>query len=156
VLVFAAVGITVRTALAVGSGSSFVYFAQPIISTVITSAVLLTSIALGRPLIGKLAHDFWPITPEQAANPQVQALLRGLTWLWAGVNLATATVTFVLLRSLPMATFVAVKQASGLAITLAAIAVTITWSHRTACREGIITPRVRGGRAAPAPALALA
>ena len=33
------------------------------------------SIAVGRPLIGKLAHDFWPITPEQAEIPRVQSLL---------------------------------------------------------------------------------
>lgn len=143
VLVLASVGITIRTALAVGSGSTFVYFAQPIIGTVITAGVFLGSIALGRPLIAKLADDFWPITPEQAENPRVRSLLTGLTVLWAGVNLATASVTFVLLVSLPMTTFVAAKQLSGLAITTTAIAITIAWSHRTACREGIVSPRTR-------------
>ena len=138
VLVLASVGITIRTALAVGSGSTFVYFAQPIIGTVITGGVFLGSIAVGRPLIGKLAHDFWPITPEQAEIPRVQSLLKGLTVLWAGVNMATASVTFALLLSLPVTTFVAAKQISGLAITISAIAVTIFWSHRTAVGEGLI------------------
>ena len=58
--------------------------------------------------------------------------------LWAGVNMATASVTFVLLLSLPLTTFVAAKQISGLAITISAIAVTIFWSHRTAVGEGLI------------------
>ena len=143
VLVLASVGITIRTALAVGSGSTFVYFAQPIIGTVITACVFLGSIAIGRPMIAKLAHDFWPITPEQAENPRVRRLLCGLTVLWAGVNRATASVTFLLLMSLPLNTFVAAKQISGLAITLTAIAITIAWSHRTACDEGIIAPSPR-------------
>lgn len=143
VLVLASVSITIRTALAVGSGSTFVYFAQPIIGTVITGAVFLISIALGRPLIAKLAHDFWPITAEQAQIPRVRTLMRSLTLLWAGVNMATASMTFVLLMSLPLTTFVAAKQISGLAITLTAIALTIAWSHRTAVDEGIVSPRCR-------------
>jgi len=145
ILVLGAIGITVRTAVAVGSGSTFVYFAQPILGTVATGGVFLISLVVGRPLIGRLAGDFWPITPEMAANPRILSLFRGLTVLWAAVNLTTATLTFFLLLYLPLATFVAVKQVSGLGITVAAIAVTIIWSHRIACREGVVTappPRV--------------
>lgn len=139
VLVLASVGVTVRTALAVASGSSFVYFLQPIIGTVVTGGVFLASLVVGRPLIAKLAHDFWPITAEQAERPGVVALMRGLTVLWAGVNLATATTTFVLLSTLPMTAFVAAKQASGLAITCTAIVVTVIWSHRVAVAEGVLS-----------------
>lgn len=139
VLLLGLIGITVRTAVAIGSGSSFVYFAQPILGTVATGCAFLISLVVGRPLIGRLADDFWPITPEMAENPRVLSLFRGLTALWAGVNLATAALTFTLLLSLPLATFVVIKQVAGLGITVTAIAVTIRWSHRTACREGIVT-----------------
>jgi hypothetical protein len=44
----------------------------------------------------------------------------------------------VLLLWLPLSTFVVAKQVSGWAITLSAIALTIAWSHRTACSEGIV------------------
>jgi hypothetical protein len=67
----------------------------------------------------------------------------GLTVLWAGVNLATASVTLVLLLSLDLTTFLAAKQLTGLAITITAIAITITWAHRTASAEGIIAPSRR-------------
>jgi hypothetical protein len=147
VLVLASVSITIRTALAVGSGSTFVYFVQPIIGTVATGTAFLVSIAMGRPLIAKLAHDFWPVTPEQADDPRVRSLMRNLTWLWAGVNFATATLTFVLLTSLPLHAFLAAKQASGLAVTLTAIAITIAWSHRTACAVGVISPSAPRRRA---------
>jgi hypothetical protein len=146
ILILGAIGISVRTAVAVGSGSTFVYFVQPIVGTVATAAVFFVSLIGGRPLIGRLAGDFWPITPEMAANPRIMTLFRRLTVLWGGVNLATATVTFILLLCLPLATFVAVKQVSGLGITVAAITLTIVWSHRTACREGIVTaPPPRAG-----------
>jgi hypothetical protein len=144
VLVLSSVGITIRTALAVGSGSTFIYFAQPIIGTVVTAGVFLVSIVLGRPLIAKLAHDFWPITEEQAEIPRVRRLMVGLTVLWAGVNLATASMTLILLLSLDLTTFLAAKQITGLAITVTAIAITITWAHRTASAEGIIAPSRRG------------
>ncbi len=141
VLVLAAVGITVRTALAVGSGSTFVYFAQPVVGTALTGLVFLGSIVIGRPLIGRLAHDFWPITPEQAELASVQGLMRGLTALWGGVNLLTAAVTFLLLRSLSLGTFVAAKQVTGWTITVTAVAITIAWAHRIASAEGVVAPR---------------
>ena len=151
ILVLSAIGISVRTAVAIGSGSSFMYFAQPILGTLITGGVFMASLIGGRPLIGRLADDFWPITPEMHANPRIASLFRGLTILWAGVNLATASVTFVLLLWLPMTTFVVAKQLSGWGITFAAVALTIAWSHRTACREGIVLKPAR--RSAPTPAL---
>lgn len=143
VLVLAAVSVTIRTALAVASGSTFVYFAQPILSTVATGLVFLASVIVGRPLVARLATDFWPITEEQAANPSVRRLLTRLTVLWAGVNLATASVTLALLLSMPLHAFVAAKQVSGLAITVGAIAITIASAHRTACREGIVAAPAR-------------
>lgn len=143
VLVLSAVGVSVRTVVALASGSTFAYFAQPILGTVATGGVFLASLLVDRPLIGRLAGDFWPVTPEMARNPRIASLFRRLTVLWAGVNLATAAVTFVLLLSLPLTTFVAVKQVSGSAITVSAIALTIVWSHRTACREGIVSKPAR-------------
>jgi hypothetical protein len=146
ILVLGVVGITVRTAMAIASGSTFLYFVQPILGTMATAGVFLASLVAGRPLIGRLAVDFWPISPEMADNPRVISLFRGLTVLWAGINLATAATTFTLLLNLPVTTFVAAKQASGLIITTAGILVTVCWSHRIACREGVLVAPGRRGR----------
>jgi hypothetical protein len=144
ILVLGVVGITVRTAMALASGSTFIYFVQPILGTLATAGVFLFSLLGGRPLIGRLAIDFWPITPEMADNPRVISLFKGLTVLWAGINLVTAGATLTLLLTLPLATFVAAKQASGLAISTAGIVVTVRWSHRIACHEGVLmSPRRR-------------
>lgn len=138
VLVLGVLGITIRTFLAVLSGSSFVYFVQPVLAAVVTGGGFLFSLLIGRPLIGKLAHDFWPITPEMRENPRIVSLFRGLTVLWAVTNMATAAVTFTLLLWLPLPSFLVAKQVLGMGITVSAIGLTIVWSHRTACSEGVV------------------
>ena len=137
-LVLGVVGITVRTTVAVASGSSFLYFAQPVANSVVMAGVFAVSIIVGRPLIEQLALEFWPLTPELLAVPSVARLLRGLTFLWAGVNLAIGATTLTLLLVLPLATYVAVKQLASLAITGIAIAITIDRSLRVARREGYV------------------
>jgi hypothetical protein len=141
-LVLGAIGITVRTTVAVTSGSTFFYFAQPILASVVMGCVFLVSVVVGRPMVERLALEFWPLTPEVMARPPVARLLRGLTFWWAGVNLAIAAITLSLLLWLPMATYVAVKQPVSLAITGIGIAVTIDLALRTARREGLVAERV--------------
>ena len=137
-LVLGVIGITVRTAVAVASGSTFFYFAQPVAGSLVMGGVFLISIVLGRPMIEKLALEFWPLTPEMLALPSVTRLLRGLTYLWAGVNLAIGATTLTLLLCLPLATYVAVKQLASLAITGLGIAITIDRSLRVARQEGYV------------------
>ena len=140
-LVLGVVGITVRTTIAVTSGSSFVYFAQPIAGSVIMAGVFLASVVIGRPMVERLALEFWPLTPEMLARPAVIHLLRGLTFLWAGVNLAIGATTLTLLLCVPMATYVAVKQLVSLSISGIGVALTIDRSIHIARREGFVAPR---------------
>lgn len=136
-LVFTMIGISVRTVVAIVAGSPFVYFMQPVLSTVAMSMVFLGSVAIGRPLIASLAHEFWPLTPEDISCPAVTRLFRNLTVLWAAVNLATAVTTMVLLTVLPLAAFVPIKQATGLGITAAGVYITVSSSLRMARRENL-------------------
>jgi hypothetical protein len=137
ILMLGVIGISVRTMVAVISHSSFVYFFQPVLGTVAMGCVFVISIGLGRPLIGRLAGEFWEMTPEVANRPAVLELFRRLTWLWAAVNLLSAALTMSLLMLLPLAPFLAAKQASGLAVTAGAVFVTVSLSLRTARREGL-------------------
>jgi hypothetical protein len=143
-LVLGVIGITVRTSLAVASGSSFVYFVQPIMGAAVMAAVFVVSIVIGRPLVQHLALEFWPVPADVMARPAVANLFRGLTLLWAGVNAVIALTTMALLLVLPLATFVAVKQIASLVITGVGIAVTIDAAVRTARREGIIAQAAAG------------
>jgi uncharacterized membrane protein len=137
-LVLSTVALTMRTALALASGSTFIYFVQPVLGTVAMAFVFLGSLAMGQPLVARLATEFWPLTPDVAGHPAVVRLFRALTILWAGVNLACAAVTFVLLVTLPVEGFVPAKMITGYLITGAGIMVTVGWSIATARREGLL------------------
>jgi hypothetical protein len=135
ILILATMGLTVRTLVGLISGSTFAYFLQPIATTVALAVVFLGSVVIGRPVIAKLAHDFCPIAPEVAGRPAVVRLFGGLTVLWAGVHVLTAAATFVMLLTMPVAMFVAVKTVACLAISVGAIVVTVCWALRTVRSE---------------------
>jgi hypothetical protein len=147
ILFLSTLALTMRTVIAIASGSTFMYFFQPILGTLVMAGVFLGSIWIGQPLIGKLASDFWPLEPEVAALPAVKRLFRLLTILWAGVNLATAAVTFVLLLTLPVEGFLPAKMLSGYVITCTGIVATVALSIATARREGLVGAALRCGNA---------
>jgi hypothetical protein len=138
VLLLATCALSARTVAGLLSGSTFVYFIQPVASTVILAGVFLGSVAIGRPVVARIADDFCPIAPEVARRPAVTRLFAGLTVLWAAVHLLTASVTFAMLVSMPVAPFVAVKTTTCLAITIVGVVVTVCWSVRTARREDLV------------------
>ncbi len=135
VLLLATVGLTVRTIVGVLSGSAFMYFVQPVATTVVLSGVFLGSVFVGRPLIARLACDFCPMEDSIGKSPAVAELFTGLTVLWAGVHLLNAATTFGLLVSLPLHTFVAIKTGASLAITFAAILFTVSWAMRVGAQR---------------------
>ena len=141
VLQLAVVGLTMRTIVGVLSGT-FMYFLQPIATTVALALVFVCSLLFGRPMIARMASDFCPLAPEIARRPGVVRLFSGLTLFWAGVHLLSAATTFTLLVSLPTTTFIAVKSFVSLGITISAIALTVSWSIRTARTEDLVFARV--------------
>lgn len=140
VLSLAVLGLTVRTVVGVLSGT-FIYFLQPVLSTLVLAGAFLGSLCFGRPIIGRLAHDFCPLTPDIAGRPAILRLFTGLTVLWAGVHLITAATTFGLLVSVPTTTFVLLKTVVSLGVTVSAIVLTVSWSIRTARAEGLVMAR---------------
>jgi hypothetical protein len=141
ILMLAVLALTIRTAVAIASGSAFIYFLQPVVGTTAVAGVFLYSILSGRPLVGRMAVDFCPIAPEVAARPGVVRLFTGLTALWAGVNLASAATNLGLLVTLPLPQFLITKTITSLTITVVGIVLTVRWSLRTAHREGLVPAR---------------
>jgi hypothetical protein len=135
ILLLATFGLTCRTVVGVVSGSTFAYFVQPVATAVMLAAVFAGSVAMGRPLVGRLANDFCPLAPDVACRPAVTRLFAGLTLLWALVHLLTAAATLTMLITMPVAPFVAAKTATCMAITVGGVVVTVAWSIRTARRE---------------------
>lgn len=130
ILVLGTLGITARTIAAFASGSVFIYFLQPSLTTVVVAGAFLLSVPAGRPLAERLAHDFVPLDPEILHLPSVKRVFVRITLLWAFVNLANAIVSIALLMSQDVGTFMAAKTLGGFLLVGIAIATSTFWFKR--------------------------
>ena len=137
-LVLTAVLMTGRTVITLMTGSTFFYFLQPVISDGVVGTTFLLSLATARPVVARLAGDFYPMDHELSMRPRVRRLFWHLTMLWALLCLAKATMTMWLLQSASLETLVTVKTISVPTInTLAALA-TIAAAVMVARKEGLL------------------
>jgi intracellular septation protein A len=137
-LVLTAVVLTARTGIALVAQSTFLYFLQPIITDGVVAAAFLLSLATARPMVARLAGDFYPMDAELSLRPRLCRLFWHLTAMWAVVCLAKAVAMFWALNSLSVDTFVIVKSISMPAANLLAVVVTICAAILVARREGLI------------------
>ncbi len=138
-LVLTVVGLTAKTAMTFASGNTYLYFIQPAISNAVIASAALLSLATARPFVARLAADFYPMTDDLAGRPRLQRLFWHLTLMWAMVCLAKAVMTLWLYESQSLTTFVVMKSALFLAMTVVAAAVTIVAAVKVARREGLMT-----------------
>jgi uncharacterized membrane protein len=139
-LILAAILLTGRTALSIAADSAWLYFLQPVISDGIVALLFLISLASARPMVARLAGDFYPMDHELAMRPRVRRLFWHLTLFWGVLGLARATMTLWLLQSQSLETFVLVKGISMSAINVVAAFATIGLAALVARREGLLGP----------------
>jgi hypothetical protein len=137
-LIITLVGLTAKTALALASGSTFVYFLQPAITDGIIAALFLSSLTTARPVVARLAADFYPMNADIAGRPKIQKLFWNLTLFWAVIAFSKAVVTVWLLEEFPLVTFVAVKSLFVLATIIAGTIITVATAFRVAKSEGLL------------------
>jgi hypothetical protein len=137
-LLIAVVGLTGKTILAFASHSTFIYFLQPAINDGVIGALFLGSLATARPIVARLAADFYPMSSEVAGRPRIQRLFWHLTLLWAVLAVVKCLGTLWLLEELPTVTFVAAKSIFILAVIIAGTLVTVSTAYRVAKSEGLL------------------
>ena len=149
-LVLSAAVMTGRTLIALMTDSPFLYFLQPIVTDGLIAAVFLISLAAGRPVVARLADDFYPMDDELARRPGIRRLFRRLTLMWALLCLGKASLTLWLLLSQSLETFVLVKSVAVLSINAAAIAATMALAVLVGRREGLLSVRTSPAIVVPA------
>lgn len=137
-LLLTVVGLTAKTILALASGSTFIYFIQPAANDAIIAVLFLLSLATARPIVARMAADFYPMSAEVAGRPRIRRLFWHLTLLWAVLCLTKSGLTVWLLESLPPVQFVAIKSIIVFAIILAGTAMTVESARRVAKTEGLL------------------
>jgi len=146
-IVLSTVGLAAKTVFALATGSVFVYFLQPTITTALVGGAFVVSVCCGRPLAEKLAHDFCPFDPDTASHPELRRFFSRLSLLWAFTSIINASVTLWLLLTQSVTTFVLVKSLLGPASTLVTLLVGGAYFRYRAARVGL---RVQFSRPAPA------
>jgi uncharacterized membrane protein len=134
--------ITLRTVVSLAAGSTWLYFIQPIISDGVVGAAFLLSLASTRPMVERLAGDFYPMTSELSMRPRIRRLFRNVTIMWAMLCIAKATFTLWLLQSQSLEHFVLFKSITMLSVNMLAAGLTIAVAVAVARKEGLLGPAV--------------
>ena len=137
--------LTIRTAITLSTGDTFIYFLQPVVSDGVVALIFLASLATTTPVVARLAADFYPMDLDVAARPRIRRLFWHLTLLWGGVGLVKGGVGYWLLQSQSLVDFVLIKNIVVVSLTVCAVGVTIRASTYVARREGLMAPAAPGG-----------
>jgi len=133
--------LTVRTIIALAAQSTFIYFLQPVLTDLMIGTAFLLSALTVRPVVARLAGDFYPLTAELHARPGIRRLFRRLTLLWAVALLSKAVVVFILLQTQPLATFVLAKSIVVPVTNITCIGLTVLVATAVARHEGLLPGR---------------
>lgn len=139
-LVLTAIVLTGRTVVALVADSTFLYFLQPIISDGVVAMTFLLSLATARPVVARLAGDFYPMDEDLALRPRIRRLFWHLTAMWAVICLAKSATMFWALSSLSLDSFVLVKSISMPASNALAVVVTVVAAVLVGRKEGLCGP----------------
>lgn len=138
ILIMAAALFTVRTVLALATGSVFVYFLQPTLGTFLVAGLFLTSVRFGRPLAERLAHDFCPLPESLLGNGRVKQFFLRISLLWAFVYMVNGLMTLMLLLTSSLGTFLVLRTTASTALTVCAIATSFMWFRSSLRHEGVV------------------
>lgn len=136
ILVLTTVALAARTVAAIATGSLFVYFLQPTLTTCLVGLAFLVSVPLGRPLAERVAMDLCPMDDETRAHPSLRRFFHHASLWWAFTSMVNFGITVWLLVSQSPTTFVLVKSALGPTTTAVTLAVAFVWFRALMARSG--------------------
>ena len=128
---------TIRAVVTFWTGSTFVYFLQPVAGTVVTATSIAVTGLAGRPLLERLAHDFVKLPPALSQRMHASGFFRHSSWLWAVVYFVNAAGTVWLLTTSSVGGFILMKTLLSPALTGAAIVATYLLFRALMRREGV-------------------
>jgi uncharacterized membrane protein len=106
-----------RTVILFCTGSTFVYFLQPVAVTVAVATTFAATALAGRPVIERLALDFCPLPPQLVTHLRSAKFFNRVSLMWTisyGIN-AAGTAWF--LTTVSLGNFIIVKSVLGPMLT---------------------------------------
>ena len=145
-----------RTTVSWLSGSVFLYFLQPTLTTFLTACVLLGSLRTTRPFVQRALEDYVPGLPTFTGQATVTRFFRRCSVLWACMYLLNGAGTTWALFTTELGPFMLISKVGGGAITLATITVSIVWFLRSLRADGVTVVFGAAGLPDPGPTRAAA
>lgn len=136
-----AVGLTAKTVLSLATGNTLIYFLQPAVTNTVIALLFLLSLFGARPLVGRVAGDFYPMNDDVASRPRIQRLFWHLTLMWGVLCLGQAVLTVWLLHAASLETFIAARTGVTVTFAVAGAAVTVVLAARIAHVEQLLARR---------------
>lgn len=144
---------TARAAIALATGSIFLYFLQPSLGNFAIGALFLTTVAIGRPLVARLAREFCGIPDEVVSHHRLRTFFRQVSLIWAAVFCVNGAVAIWMLVSVPIGQYLVFSTSSSTGVILLGIGTSLWLFRRSIRRAGMqirLGDRLLG---APAPAV---
>ena len=137
-MLIGAMFLIIRSALALATGSIFLYFVQPTVGAACVGMAFLISVAIRKPLARRFAGDFCTIPDHLYEDARVHSYFQRCSMMWAAVGFTNTAVTLWLLLSQPTATFLVAKTALSICLTIGAVATSVVWFRRSMDRHGLV------------------
>ena len=136
-LIVGALALVARSVLAMLTGSAFLYFLQPIITTAFIAAAFLISVWMQRPLAQRFASDYCDIPAHLYEERLVHKYFQRCSLMWAAVSLANVGITLWLLTSQSVGTYVVAKTTVTIVFNVGAVAASVLWFKRLVARHSL-------------------
>jgi hypothetical protein len=137
-MIVGAAMLVTRSVLALATGSTFVYFAQPVLGAALVAVAFLVSVIAKRPLARRFAGDYCVIPAHVDNDERVHSFMIRCSIMWAVVGFANTAVTVWLLLSQSTSTYVMIKTPLSVIVTVGTIAISVLWFRRTMNRFGLV------------------
>ena len=129
----------VRSALALATGSAFLYFLQPTIGTAVVGLAFLCSVPAGRPLSRRFAADFVTLPSDLFLASYVHRFFVRNSMMWAVVGLLNAAIAYCLLITLATTIFAVTQTILSVFVTVLAVGISMLWFRNSICRYRPVT-----------------
>ena len=136
-LLLGAVLITARGVIGLATGSVFLYFLQPSLGNFAMGALFLGTVAVGRPLVARLAGEFCGFPDEVVKHHRLRTFFRQVSLIWAVVFCLNGAVAIWMLVSVPVGQYLVLSTGSSTVVILLGIGLSLWLFRRSMHRAGM-------------------
>jgi len=136
-LMISALVLTIQTAVAISTGSMWMFLLQFPIGNLAMCVVFARTASTGKPLVAQIAEDMVAFKQPEAHHPGLHRFFQGATWFWAGLFLLLTLGMAVMMVTEPFRLFMLLSSVVTVCLTLFGAGVCVLWFFAVIRRSGL-------------------